>query len=165
MKPHFIPNLQLNFYLYFIQIKVLPVLFFYCNTTIASCKTETFKNCLHQDYGEKKYSLTETLQAVLFKLPLLEARAWSAGSPFLQLHHSSITEGRFTNEGRSAPSSSVTVVLAILSILLVSIPLGSPLIVWHAAECDARGGHVNVISMQQMTALRETVTFSRCPSG
>lgn len=37
-------------------------------------------------------------------MSLSEASLWSAGSPFLQWHHSSIIEGRFTNERRSAPS-------------------------------------------------------------
>lgn len=41
--------------------------------------------------------------STLFKLSLSEARVWSAGSPSLQLHHSSIIEGRVTNERRSAP--------------------------------------------------------------
>lgn len=47
--------------------------------------------------------LIKTLQAVLFKLSLSEVRVWSTGSPGLQLHHSSIIEGRLTNERRSAP--------------------------------------------------------------
>lgn len=48
-------------------------------------------------------------------------------------------------------------------------PLSSPLLshCLHAALCERqpqRRGHVNVISMQQTPALRETVTFSWCPS-
>lgn len=99
------------------------------------------------------------------KLPLSGVRVWSPGSPFLQLCHSSIIEGCFPNEGRSASSSSVTVNLSILSFPQVSHPLGSPLIVQQAAECGIGGGHINVISTRQMTALREAVTFSCCPSG
>lgn len=105
----------------------------------------------------------ETLQAVIFKLLLLGARVWSAGSSFLQLCHSSIIEGRSPNEGRSASSSSVTVNLDILLFLRVSQPLGSPLIVQQAAECGVGGGHINVISTRQMTALREAVTFAAAP--
>lgn len=47
--------------------------------------------------------LKKTLQAILLRLSLSEVRVWSAGSPGPQLHHSSIIEGRFTNEWRSAP--------------------------------------------------------------
>lgn len=36
---------------------------------------------------------------------------------------------------------------------------------WLAAEGGARGGHINVISLQQMMALREAVTFCSCPGG
>lgn len=75
-------------------------------------------------------------------------------------------EGRLANEGRSAPSSSVTVTPAILSFPVVSVPLvGSHLIVLAAAEGGARGGRINVISLQQMMALREAVTFCSCPGG
>lgn len=77
----------------------------------------------------------------------------------------SIIEGQATNEGRSDPSPSVTVVPAPLSFPFISIPRGTFLIVWRAAGSAARGGHVNVISMQQMTALRETMNFRYCPSG
>lgn len=67
------------------------------------------------------------------KLSVSEARLWSAGSPCLQWRHSSITEGCFTNERRSTPSPSVTVFLAIISFLLVSIPLCSPS---HCLACS-----------------------------
>lgn len=67
------------------------------------------------------------------KLSVSEARLWSAGSPCLQWRHSSIIEGCFTNERRSTPSPSVTVFLAIISFLLVSIPLCSPS---HCLACS-----------------------------
>lgn len=62
-------------------------------------------------------------------------------------------------------SSSITVFLTIVPFLRVSIPLCSPAFVSFEAQCDVSEGHVNVISMQQTTALRETVTFGCCPSG
>lgn len=52
---------------------------------------------------EKRNPKSLTKPPLSYNLSVSEDRVWSAGCPCLQLHHSSIMEGRVTNERRSTP--------------------------------------------------------------
>lgn len=99
----FMSNSQFVLVLY--PISLTSALFHYSyNTIAASCSWDIQKMSQRWWWRKKiqpKFVIT-TLWAILFKLSLSEARVWSAGSQCLQLHHSSIIEGHFTNEWRSA---------------------------------------------------------------
>lgn len=82
---------------------ITPILFHYSyNTIAASCIADISKKMI-----EKKKYTTQISCKVSPSHPLqtvcIRIRVWSAGCMCLQLHHSSILEGRFTNERRSAP--------------------------------------------------------------
>lgn len=145
---------------------------FKCWTFICvSCPTDRpltpFKKCLNHNNGEKEPKISHQAPHPPFPIICLYqktecgqlgARASNCTTHRLWKVASLMSEGQ-------PLSSSITVFLTILPFLRVFIPLCSPAFVSCEAQCDVSEGHVNVISMQQTTALRETVTFGCCPSG
>lgn len=133
------------------------------------CTIRTMKNVslviLVKTHTWTDPSPTPTLRAVFFKLPPPRAKVVAVRGllPFRHAAHRLQKVASLMREGRPALHPSLSSSPSFRSPPIPNLSAAAVSLSWLAAEGGARGGHVGVISLQQMTALRESVTLCRCP--